>query len=268
MRFRTLLLVVATAGPGLAAPGSLVAQSPDRLLPDLSVPTVSVIGEARQGTCNRFSVAVHNGGNKAAQDVALDVDIYNQGYLEDFNESRKLAIGTLGPGETKRLILEHVRLSVSYNDVKGHVDKANRIYESNERNNRKYASSISMLRGSYCNNFTMDDVVVAEGGTATFKIVRGGGPGPREGQIVKWMLGDASAKGGSACSSRGVGPDFVSKSGTVTFGRYDTSKTVSTQVCKDRALEGEEYFTLILPIGSEPFGATYPHHYAKATIRR
>ena len=99
----TLLLAVAAAAPGLAAPGSAVAQSPDRLLPDLGLPTFDGVGSPRIGTCNRVSVAVHNGGYRAAQDVVLDVWIRNDGYLEDFEENRKLAVGALSTSACSRI---------------------------------------------------------------------------------------------------------------------------------------------------------------------
>lgn len=276
MHFRTPLLVIASVVLSAANAPLAVAQSVDRILTDLTVSDISVAGGSPKiGTCNRLTVSIHNAGRVAIQETSLLVHVYNDEYQEDYNQDRELTVKSLGPGETRPVRLDEVRISRGGARITATIDNDKRITESVETNNVR---SISFPYWSiftdwpptiYCYIFSADDITVQEGGTATFT-VRRSGRAPRQNQYVTYWTypGSATGPSGTACSSRVGGPDYEHQQGRLVFSRYDISKTVSVKTCADNAIEGAETFNLILDTSSMPFGSTSPKEKPTATITK
>lgn len=252
MRYHRSMFAAAWVGAMLSGPAS--AQTVDRLLPELTV-RVSLVQSARIGDCNAVRLTVNNAGAATTSDVVVgygawpreDYDLRNYSTLRQ----RQFTLRGLGAGETRNLYVRNETMEHSGLFVTATVDPRKSLQETRETNNTDYATFIP---SAVCYTYSVDDVIVSEGGTATFTIRKSGGIS-RETHYMLFETADGTAVGGSSCSTRGSGADFIARSGTLEFRPRDTAKTVSVQTCSDRVLDASEKFTLKIRLA--PRGELY-----------
>ncbi len=102
--------------------------------------------------------------------------------------------------------------------------------------------------------FSSATYAVTEGtATVTITVTRTGGS---DGAVsASYATSNGTADGGAACTTAGV--DYISKTGTVTFGAgSSTSQTFTISICDDAAVENSETvnFTLSSPTGGATLG--------------
>jgi len=97
--------------------------------------------------------------------------------------------------------------------------------------------------------FSIDDVAQNEGNSGTtaftFTVTKTGATSQTA--TVQFATADGTAVGNSSCAAAATGsPDYLSTSGTLSFGPTEPTKTITVSVCGDATFELTELFTVTL----------------------
>jgi hypothetical protein len=270
----TLLLVIAVL------PASAQLQRPIQveLLPDLVITEVRPAGEyyincGPYQTGNRIEVSVTNQGRMAV----LAEQPFNVMWAHDIMEAGapmssaiRTITGGLPVGATKKVMFEGVpehRTALSTSTTGGPnfiVDFEQKIRESDETNNQSHISGHVTVALRSCPSFTISDVTVREGETATFRVALSAAPQPGREAKISYRTRNGTATGGSRCDFRSSA-DFVHATGTLTFPAGSTqAQIVRLPTCRDLGTEPNETFRL--EITSTTNVAFEPGRSATATI--
>jgi len=215
----------------------------DRRMPELTV-SLSLVRPPGIGDCNAVALVVNNAGAATTSDIVVayvswprqDYDTRNYSTMRQ----RQFTLHGLGAGETRNLYIRNETMDRNGLYASATVDARKQVLETSESNNNDYEIFVP---AETCYTYSVNDVTVSEGGTASFTVRKSGGIGT-ETHYMLFETVNGTAVGGSSCPTRGSGADFIARSGTLEFRPRDTAKTVTVQICSDRVLDSPENFSL------------------------
>jgi len=124
-----------TLATGLVLSGSLAVAAPD-----LRITSMQMVGQAREGRCNKVRMTVRNQGNQFSNTATLDIFLatHTQGASNQNRATKNLFISPLQPNRQVQFTISNVEFKAQgAMTAQGLVDSTQEIAENSENNNTR-----------------------------------------------------------------------------------------------------------------------------------